>query len=289
MRLLVVGAAGMLGHTLVPTARAAGHEVIERDIDSIDITDAPGTAAIVAADAPDAVINCAAWTDVDGAEEHEDLALRVNGEGAGNLAAAARAAGARIVQISTDYVFPGDAHEPYVESDPTGPRSAYGRTKLAGEQAVAAAAPDHVIARTAWLYGAGGRNFVDTMLALGAEREAVRVVDDQVGCPTWAGHLAPALVELAAGTATGVFHAAGGGHCSWFDLAREALAATGSACRVEPTTTAEFPRPAPRPAFSVLQTERGEDAVHLPHWREGLAGFLAARARSTTTTAGGPR
>ena len=289
MRLLVVGAAGMLGHALVPTARAAGHEVIERDIDSIDITDAPGTAAIVAADAPEAVINCAAWTDVDGAEEHEDLALRVNGEGAGNLAAAARAAGARIVQISTDYVFPGDAREPYVESDPTGPRSAYGRTKLAGEQAVAAAAPDHVIARTAWLYGAGGRNFVDTMLALGAEREAVRVVDDQVGCPTWAGHLAPALVEIAAGTATGVFHAAGGGHCSWFDLAREALAATGSACRVEPTTTAEFPRPAPRPAFSVLQTERGEDAVHLPHWREGLAGFLAARARSTTTTAGGPR
>ena len=289
MRLLVVGSAGMLGHTLVPTARAAGHEVIERDIDSIDITDAPGTAAIVAADAPDAVINCAAWTDVDGAEEPEDHAQRVNGEGAGNLAAAARAAGARIVQISTDYVFPGDAREPYVESDPTGPRSAYGRTKLAGEQAVAAAAPDHVIARTAWLYGAGGRNFVDTMLALGAEREAVRVVDDPVGCPTWAGHLAPALVELAAGTATGVFHAAGGGHCSWFDLAREALAATGSACRVEPTTTAEFPRPAPRPAFSVLQTERGEDAVHLPHWREGLAGFLAARARSTTTTAGGPR
>ena len=132
MRLLVVGAAGMLGHTLVPTARAAGHEVIERDIDSIDITDAPGTAAIVAADAPEAVINCAAWTDVDGAEEHEDRALRVNGDGAGNLAAAARAAGARIVQISTDYVFPGDAHEPYVESDPTGPRSAYGRTKLAG-------------------------------------------------------------------------------------------------------------------------------------------------------------
>ncbi len=289
MRLLVVGAAGMLGHALVPVARAAGHEVIERDIDSIDITDAAGTAEIVAADAPDAVINCAAWTDVDGAEEHEDRALLVNGTGAGNLAVAARQAGARIVQLSTDYVFPGDGREPYVESDPTGPRSAYGRTKLAGELAVAAASPDHVIARTAWLYGAGGKNFVDTMLALAATREEVRVVDDQVGCPTWTGHLAPALLELTAGGATGVFHAAGGGHCSWFDLAREALAATGSACRVEPTTTDEFPRPAPRPAFSVMATERGADAVHLPGWREGLAAFLAERTVSTTTTAGGPR
>ncbi|HVP01198.1 MAG TPA: dTDP-4-dehydrorhamnose reductase [Solirubrobacteraceae bacterium] len=288
MRLLVVGAAGMLGHALGPAARAAGHEVVERDIDSIDITDVAATRAIVSADAPQVVINLAAWTDVDGAEEHEDVALRVNGDGAGNLAAAAREAGARIVQISTDYVFPGDAHEPYVESDPTGPRSAYGRTKLAGEQAVAAANPDHVIARTAWLYGAGGKNFVDTMLALGAEREEVRVVDDQVGCPTWTGHLAPALLTLAAGRATGIFHAAGGGRCSWFDLARAALEAAGATCRVVPTTTAEFPRPAPRPAFSVLATERGADAVHLPAWREGLAGFLAERA-DTTTTAGGPR
>ncbi len=127
------------------------------------------------------------------------------------------------------------------------------------------------------------------MLALAAEREEVRVVDDQVGCPTWTGHLSPALLQIAEGAATGLFHAAGGGRCSWFDLARNALAATGSTCRVQPTTTDEFPRPAPRPAFSVLATERGADAVHLPSWRDGLAGFLAARASSDTTTAGGPR
>jgi dTDP-4-dehydrorhamnose reductase len=211
----------------------------------------------------------------------------VNGTGAGNVARAAQAAGARVVHVSTDYVFAGDAAEPYVESDPTGPRTAYGRSKLAGEQEVAIATQDHAIARTAWLFGAGGPNFVDTMLRLGAEREELRVVDDQVGCPTWTGHLAPALVALAQGPATGVFHAAAAGRCSWFDLAREALAAAGSPCRVVPTTTAEFPRPAPRPAFSVLASERGADAVALPDWRSGLAAHLAHA--HLETPAGGPR
>ncbi len=281
MRILVVGANGMLGGTLMSAGIAAGHDMVGRDVESIDITDVHGTHDVVAADAPDAVVNCAAFTDVDGAQEREAVALAVNGAGAGNLAAAAATCGARIVHLSTDYVFPGDASVPYVESDATGPRSAYGRTKLAGELAVADAAPDHAIARTAWLYGAGGRNFVQTMLDLGAQRDELRVVDDQVGCPTWTGHLAPVLLQLAGSRATGIFHAAGGGRCSWFDLARAALTATGSPCRVEPTTTAEFPRPAPRPAFSVLATERGDDAVHLPDWREGLAGFLAARGATT--------
>lgn len=282
MRLLVVGANGMLGREVVAAARAAGCEVTGRDVESIDITDAPGTARIVAADAPDAVVNCAAYTDVDGAEEHEDAALAVNGAGAGNLAAAAAAAGARIVHPSTDYVFPGDAGEPYVESSQTGPRSAYGRTKLAGEQAVAAANPDHAIARTAWLFGVHGKNFVDTILRLAGERDAIQVVDDQVGCPTWAGHLAPALVGLAQSRATGIFHVAGGGRCSWFELAREAVARSGIACEVEPTTTDAFPRPAPRPAFSVLASERGADAITLPPWQEGLAGFLTERENTTT-------
>ena len=287
MRILVIGAQGMLGGTLMEAGRKAGHDMLGRDIESIDITDAAATAAIVAGDAPQAVVNCAAFTNVDACEEHEAAALAVNGPGAGNVAAAAAAAGARVVHVSTDYVFPGDAREPYVESSPTGPRTAYGRTKLAGELAVADAAPDHAIARTAWLYGAGGTNFVQTMLDLGAERESVSVVDDQVGCPTWTGHLAPALLELAAGRATGSFHAAGGGRCSWFDLAREALAGAGSSCHVEPTTTAAFASPTPRPAFSVLVSERADDAVHLPDWREGLAGFLAARAATITT--GSPR
>ena len=287
MKLLVVGAQGMLGGMLMAAGAAAGHEMVGRDVESIDITDAQGTGDVVATDAPDAVINCAAFTDVDGAEEREAIALAVNGAGAGNLAVAAAACGARIVQLSTDYVFPGDATAAYLESDATGPRSAYGRTKLAGELAVADAAPDHAIARTAWLYGTGGKNFVQTMLDLGAQRDELRVVDDQVGCPTWTGHLAPARLTRAASRATGLFHAAGGGQCTWFELAREALAASGSRCRVEPTTTAEFPRPAPRPAFSVLATERGDDAVHLPDWREGLAAFLAARAAHPTTPIGG--
>lgn len=291
MRLLVVGAYGMLGREVVASAAAAGHTVIERDVDSIDIVDAEFTNDVVAGDAPDAIVNCAAFTDVDGAEDQEDVALAVNGTGAGNLAHAAAAAGARIVHLSTDYVFPGDATEPYVESSPTGPRSAYGRTKLAGELEVAAANPNHAIARTAWLFGAHGKNFVDTILRLAAERETLQVVDDQEGCPTWAGHLAPALVTLAERDATGVFHTAGGGRCTWFDLAREALAATGSTCTVEPTTTDAFPRPAPRPAFSVLETERGADGVLLPPWREGLAGFLAERPAPGTdiTTTGDHR
>ena len=287
MRILVVGSRGMLGGALLAAGAAAGHDMVGRDVESIDITDAAGTHDAVAADAPQVVVNCAAYTDVDGAEEHEATALAVNGTGAGNLAGACAAAGARVIHLSTDYVFPGDGTEPYLESDATGPRSAYGRTKLAGELAVADAAPDHAIVRTAWLYGAGGKNFVQTMLDLGAQRDVVRVVDDQRGCPTWTGHLVPALLELAASPASGIFHAAGGGSCAWFDLAREALAAVGSPCRVEPTTTDEFPRPAPRPAFSVLATARGADAVHLPPWQDGLAGFLAARDASTTTPIGG--
>jgi dTDP-4-dehydrorhamnose reductase len=291
VKLLVVGAYGMLGREVVAAASAAGHAVIERDVDSIDIVDAQLTNDVVAGDAPDAVINCAAFTDVDGAEDQEDVALEVNGTGAGNLAYAAAAVGARIVHLSTDYVFPGDATEPYVESDPTGPRSAYGRTKLAGELAVARANGNHVIARTAWLFGVHGKNFVDTILRLAAERQTLQVVDDQEGCPTWAGHLAPALITLAERDATGIFHAAGGGRCTWFDLATAAVAATGLPCRVEPTTSEAFPSPTPRPAFSVLATERGADAVHLPPWQQGLAGFLAGRpvAGADITTTGDPR
>ncbi|CAB4916356.1 unannotated protein [freshwater metagenome] len=288
MRILVVGAYGMLGREAMAAARVAGHDVEGRDVDTLDIVDPQAALEVVADTEPDAVINCAAFTNVDAAEDQEDVALAVNGDGAGNLAAAAAAHGARIVHVSTDYVFPGDATRPYVESDATGPRSAYGRTKLAGELAVARANPDHVIARTAWLFGVHGRNFVDTMLELGASRDSVAVVDDQVGCPTWAGHLAPALVTLAQRPATGLFHTAGAGSCTWFDLTRAAFDATDTACSVEPTTTANFPRPAPRPAFSVLVSERGADAVVLPPWEEGLAGYLAARAAIQSKHTGGP-
>ena len=182
----------MLGRDVVAAAESAGHDVVALARRDLDIADADAVRAAVDAARPDAVINCAAWTDVDGAEEHEDGATRINGAGAGNLAAAAPF----IVHVSSDYVFDGTATAPYVEADPTGPASAYGRSKLAGEHAVAAAG-EHAIVRSAWLFGAHGKNFVATMLKLAEDRDEVNVVADQIGCPTFTGHLAPALVEIA--------------------------------------------------------------------------------------------
>jgi dTDP-4-dehydrorhamnose reductase len=277
MRILVTGAAGMLGRDVVQAARAAEHEAVALARADLDVTDAEAVERAVVDHRPDVVLNCAAWTDVDGAEEREADALAVNGAGAGNVARAATAAGASIVHVSTDSVFDGRKNAPYVESDPTDPLSAYGRTKLAGEREVAASGTRHAIVRSSWLFGAGGENFVATMLALGAERDEVSVVTDQIGCPTWTGHLAPVLVALAAGGADGVFHVAGAGAASWNGLAVEAFQLAGVDCRVAPATTDDFPRPAPRPAYSVLGTERG-DAPRLPPWQEGLAAYLAERA-----------
>jgi dTDP-4-dehydrorhamnose reductase len=275
MRLLVIGAAGMLGQDLLAAAERAGHEPVGWDLPEIDITDAAATRAAVEDLAPAAVVNCAAWTDVDGAEEKEELAARVNAEGAGNVAAAAAAAGAHAIQLSTDYSFDGTATEPYTESSPTSPLGAYGRTKLAGELAVSeAATPGFAVVRTAWLFGPNGKNFVDTMLRLGAEREEVSVVDDQIGCPTYTGHLAQALVEIAEQRLSGVRHVAGGGQCSWYDLAAAAFERTRTDCTVKRVSTAEFGRPAPRPAFSVLRSEHADTPV-LPPWEEGLDAHLA--------------
>ena len=276
MRLLVIGAAGMLGHALLAAARSAGHEAAGLDLPELDITDVDATAEAVHAAAPDVVVNCAAWTDVDGAEEHEELAARVNAEGAGNVAAAAAGAGALAVQISTDYSFDGTATEPYTESSPTSAIGAYGRTKLAGELAVAeAATPEFAIVRSSWLFGPHGKNFVDTILRAGADRGELKVVHDQVGCPTYTGHLAQALVDIAERRLTGILHVAGTGWCSWYELAVAALDGAGIACTVTKTTAAEFGRPAPRPAYSVLRSER-EDVPRLPAWQEGLAAHLAA-------------
>jgi dTDP-4-dehydrorhamnose reductase len=231
----------------------------------------------VAEIAPDAVVHCAAWTDVDAAEEREDLALKVNRDASANVAAAAAAVGARIVAVSTDYVFDGTlTGRPYVESDPPAPIGAYGRTKRAGEEAVIGHNDDHAIARTAWLFGAGGKSFPDTMLRLGADRDAVAVVTDQVGSPTWTGHLSPALLDLAAADAVGIFHTAGAGQCSWHELTVELYRAAGLQATVNETTAAEFQRPAPRPAWSVLASERDE-TPRLPPWQQGLAGFLTER------------
>ena len=259
MRLLVTGAAGMLGLDVVAAAERAGHDVVALARRDLDIADPGAVRAAVARHRPRAVVNCAAWTDVDGAEAAEADATRINGDGAGNVAAAAAAGGALVVHVSSDYVFPGDATEPYAEDAPVGPRSAYGRSKLAGERAVARAAPGtHAIVRTAWLFGPHGRNFVDTMLRIAGERDEVTVVDDQVGCPTYSGHLASALVDVAERGLTGILHVAGAGRCSWHELAVEAFARAGVDCTVRRGRTADLARPAPRPAFSVLASTRAE-------------------------------
>jgi dTDP-4-dehydrorhamnose reductase len=274
MRLLVTGAAGMLGHDVIAAAERAGHDVIPLSRAQLDVRDRAAVRAAVASARPDVVVNCAAWTDVDGAEAEEEAATAINGAGAGNVGAAAADAGAFLVHVSTDYVFDGTSGAPYVESSPTCPLNAYGRSKLAGEAAVAAAAAGrHAIVRTSWLFGRAGRNFVATMLGLARERDALTVVDDQVGCPTFTGHLAAALVDIAERRLDGVRHVAGGGACSWHDLAAAAFAATGAVIALERGTTAALARPAPRPTYSVLRSERPDTPV-LPPWEHGLHAYL---------------
>jgi dTDP-4-dehydrorhamnose reductase len=256
----------MLGQDVM---RAAGERGVGFTQAELDVTDA---AAVRDALAGATVINCAAYTDVDGAETDPGAARAVNADGAHNVAAAA----ARVVYVSTDYVFDGRKDGAYVESDPVNPLSEYGRSKLAGERATLTASPQSLIVRTAWLFGAGGRNFVTTMLRAGEERGEVSVVDDQVGCPTFTGHLAEALVGLAEGHGHGFMHVAGAGSCSWFEFARAIFERAGMDVDVQPCTTDEFPRPAQRPANSVLASERG--APTLPAWQEGLEAFLGVRA-----------
>jgi dTDP-4-dehydrorhamnose reductase len=267
----------MLGRDLAITAAEAGHDVVGATHADMDLTEPDSVAAMVGDHRPDVVMNCAAWTDVDGAEAHPEAAMKVNGEGAGTVAWAAAEMGAAIIHVSTDYVFDGTSPRPYVETDPVRPISVYGRSKLAGEQAVARANPRHAIVRSAWLFGAGGQNFVATMLRLADERDEVRVVTDQVGCPTWTGHLAEAMLALAESQAPGIHHVAGAGQCSWHDFAVEIFRQAEVSCTVQPTTSDEFVRPARRPANSVLHSVRA-DTPHLPSWRDGLAEYLTQRS-----------
>jgi dTDP-4-dehydrorhamnose reductase len=276
MRLLITGAGGMLGGAVLRAAGAAGHDVVAPSLAELDITGRAAVQRAIDRAGPDVVINCAAWTDVDGAESSEAEALAVNGRGAGNVARAAGSAGAWTIHISTDYVFDGVKREPYVESDTARPLSAYGRSKLAGELEVALEAPArHTIVRSSWLFGPGGRSFPATILRLAGERDQLTVVDDQVGSPTFAGHLASALVELAGSRPVGLVHVAGAGECSRYELAREVVNARGLTCEVVPGRTEDLERSAPRPAYSVLGTERRTEAPALPSWREGIAEYLA--------------
>jgi dTDP-4-dehydrorhamnose reductase len=271
----------MLGQDVARAARLANHEVVALDRAALDVANAGAVTAAIREHRPHTVVNCAAWTDVDGAEEAVEEALRINAHAAGIVAAAAAAVGASIVLPSTDYVFDGTGERPYVESDETSPLSSYGRSKLAGEVETAAANPKHFVARTSWLFGTGGRNFVETMLSLGESNSEVLVVRDQVGSPTYTAHLAEGLLRLAATDAYGLHHMSAAGHCSWYDFARAIFEESGVNCKVLSTTTAEFARPAPRPAFSVLDTE-WPDPIRLPDWDTGLRAYLAERAATVT-------
>lgn len=275
-RWLVTGAGGMLGRDIVAAADAAGHEVTALDRQALDIAAADAVRAAIIDNAPDVVVNCAAWTDVDGAEADEAAARRVNGDGPAHLAAACADRPVRVVHLSTDYVFRGDAATPYREDAETDPVSAYGRTKLLGEHAVLEGLPDSgYVLRTAWLYGATGKNFVRTMLRLEQQRDTVDVVDDQTGQPTWSADVAAQVVALVeVGAPPGVYHATSAGQTSWFGFAREIFRLAGAdPQRVRPTDTAAMRRPAARPAYSVLDNTRLAACGVPPirHWRDALA------------------
>ena len=271
MRWLVTGSAGMLGTDLVQLLCDRGAEVTAAVRSTADLHDPAAVDALV--QGHDVVVNCAGWTAVDEAESHEAEALEVNGVVPDILARAVAAHGGRLVQVSTDYVFDGNATTPYGEDSPPAPRSAYGRTKAAGEEAVSAALPDrHYVVRTAWLYGANGRCFPKTIARVARERGAVSVVDDQVGQPTWTSDVADLVVRLVeADAAPGTYHATSSGQCSWFELARAVVASAGlDPAVVTPTSSDAFVRPAPRPAYSVLGHGALERAGVAPigDWRE---------------------
>jgi dTDP-4-dehydrorhamnose reductase len=276
VKLLIAGAAGMLGRDLVLAAGNAGHDVVGFGRAELDVTDPAGLEKKFDLERPDVVINAAAWTDVDGAEGAEEAAFAVNGNGAGNIAAAAAGLGATIVYISTDYVFDGAKGSPYVESDQPAPLSAYGRTKLAGEEATAAANKRHFVVRSAGLFGIGGTNFVETMLRLAADHGEVLVVRDQATSPTYTWHLAYGIVRLIEGIEYGIHHMAAAGHCSWYEFARDIFEQAKVECQVLSATAEMLGRPAPRPAFSALVSQR-EHAIRLPSWQDGVAAYLAQR------------
>jgi len=274
-RWLVTGAGGMLGTDLVAALTSGGAPVTGLDRASLDVTDAAAVTDAIARGRPDVVVNCAAWTAVDDAEASEEQALAVNAGGAANLAAGCAASGARLVQVSTDYVFAGDAGQPYAEDDVPAPRTAYGRTKLAGERAVL----DHLpgagyVVRTAWLYGAHGPSFTGTMIRLESERPTVDVVDDQHGQPTWTADVARQIIALArSAAAPGIYHATSSGQTTWFGLAREIFGLLGAdPARVRPIPSSALSRPAPRPACSVLghSAWAGSGIAPIGDWRTAL-------------------
>jgi dTDP-4-dehydrorhamnose reductase len=293
-RVLVTGAAGMLGQDVVTLLRERGADVTALARADLDITDQAAVRAAVATGQPDVVVNCAAWTAVDAAEGHEDEALALNGGAVEILAEACRDAGAALIHPSTDYVFGGDATAPYAEDAPTGPRGAYGRTKLAGERAVRRVLPDSgYIVRTAWLYGAHGKNFAYTMMRLARAGKSPSVVADQHGQPTWTADVARQIHALiSSGAPAGIYHATSAGQTTWFEFAQEIFKAVAGAVPgaaegiVSPCTTAEYPTPAVRPAYSVLGhgAWRAAGIEPIGDWRDAFSRALPELLEHAPTT-----
>ncbi|WP_418991991.1 dTDP-4-dehydrorhamnose reductase [Alistipes sp.] len=277
LNILITGANGQLGSEMRRLGAVSPHHYVFTDVAELDITDADAVLETMRRERIDVAVNCAAYTNVERAEEDAATAEQLNCRAAENLARAAAATGATLFHISTDYVFDGQAHLPYTEEDATSPLGVYGRTKLAGEQAVAASGCKYLIFRTAWLYSQFGNNFLKTMLRLTAEREELKVVFDQVGTPTYAGDLALALFSIIEGDRyagnEGIYHFSDEGVASWYDFAVEIASAAGhDGCRILPCRTAEFPTKAARPAYSVLDKSKVKSmfAIEIPHWRESM-------------------
>ncbi|MQL53479.1 dTDP-4-dehydrorhamnose reductase [Desulfofundulus thermobenzoicus] len=276
-RILITGAAGMLGQAVAVEFQRRGDEVLPLTRRELDITDFAAVRSALWHFRPHVVVNCAAYTNVDGAEGDYRQALLVNGLGPRHLALACREMDADLVHISTDYIFDGSNPVPYGIFDPPDPINAYGRSKLWGEQSVAAAGGRYYIVRTSWLFGPGGKNFVDTILRTGREKGEARVVNDQRGCPTCTVDLARALADLAATGCYGTYHVTNSGSTTWYDFAAASLAMAGFKVRLSPCTTAEFPRPAKRPACSMLDPFPLKETIGylLPPWEDALQRYLS--------------
>lgn len=276
MNILVTGANGQLGNEIRRRSVGCNHHFTFTDVAELDITDAAAVLEMANNTKAEFIINCAAYTNVDKAEDDEQTAHLINCTATANLAAAAKQVGATLIHVSTDYVFDGCGCTPYTEEAAVAPTGAYGRTKLAGEQAVAESGCKHIIIRTAWLYSPFGRNFVKTMRTLTAERELLQVVFDQVGSPTYAGDLADAILQIVEGgthEAYGTYHYSNEGVCSWYDFAKEICEMSGNVCDIRPCHSDEFPSKVARPHYSVLDKTKIKTTfgISIPHWKESLA------------------
>jgi len=270
-KVLVTGAKGMLGQDLCPILEDNGYEVVETDVDSLDITNEKTVSEVLRKEKPDIVVHCAAYTNVDKAEEDIKTAELINKTGTENLAKICSEIDATLVYISTDYVFAGNGTEPYKTDDKTSPLNNYGLTKWQGEEAVRKYCKKYFITRTSWLYGIHGKNFVETMLSL-ADKPELKVVDDQVGCPTWTVELSNGIVKLLATEQYGTYHVCGSDYTSWYGFAKEIFKLAELKVNLKPCTTEEFPRPAKRPAYSVM-----DNSGICRNWKLALKDYLKLR------------